>query len=195
MWCPNPNCLHRDRTGNPAEYCDGIDVCANCGTDLVAERPDFGEGVDLTRLVPVRYCVHLQEAQLVSEGLRWRGIWADVIDENIVHMNWFLAAAVGWVKVVVREEDVEAAREALRDDWRLDEQAEGVEEGESCYPACPKCQSENVHRLGVSALSIPLILAGVPLLLPRDRFVCDSCGHAWNGSSERQGYEDSSGVE
>jgi len=39
MFCLNPDCKHREETGNPAEYVDGVTVCADCGTPLVDELP------------------------------------------------------------------------------------------------------------------------------------------------------------
>jgi hypothetical protein len=37
MLCPNPDCRHRLETGEPAEYVDGITVCADCAAPLVEE--------------------------------------------------------------------------------------------------------------------------------------------------------------
>lgn len=34
--CPNPDCPHREATGNAAEYRADVEACADCGTPLVA---------------------------------------------------------------------------------------------------------------------------------------------------------------
>ena len=39
-FCPNPDCKHKKRTGQPAEFKEGITTCKDCGTQLVEENPD-----------------------------------------------------------------------------------------------------------------------------------------------------------
>lgn len=39
-FCPNPDCKHKKRTGQPAEFKAGITTCKDCGTQLVGENPD-----------------------------------------------------------------------------------------------------------------------------------------------------------
>jgi hypothetical protein len=39
MFCPNPDCLHRERTGRAADYLDGVTVCADCDSVLVHHDP------------------------------------------------------------------------------------------------------------------------------------------------------------
>ena len=34
MYCPNPECPDRARTGEPGEYRDGVTVCPYCSTPL-----------------------------------------------------------------------------------------------------------------------------------------------------------------
>jgi hypothetical protein len=43
MLCPNPDCKHRLETGQPAEYVEGVTVCADCGATLVAELAEEPE--------------------------------------------------------------------------------------------------------------------------------------------------------
>lgn len=36
MFCPNPDCPHRQETGHAAEFRDGVERCSDCDTALVA---------------------------------------------------------------------------------------------------------------------------------------------------------------
>jgi ketosteroid isomerase-like protein len=52
MYCPAPECPHAQRTGEPAEYRDGITQCQDCGSPLVEARPE-AEPATYERFVPV----------------------------------------------------------------------------------------------------------------------------------------------
>jgi len=39
-FCPNPDCKHKQRTGQPAEFKPGITACQDCGAELVGENPE-----------------------------------------------------------------------------------------------------------------------------------------------------------
>lgn len=39
MYCPNPECPHAERTGEPAEYRSGFTHCIDCGSSLVDAKP------------------------------------------------------------------------------------------------------------------------------------------------------------
>jgi len=40
MFCPNPECPSKKRSGHPAEYADGVTVCVDCGVELTPEPPE-----------------------------------------------------------------------------------------------------------------------------------------------------------
>jgi len=54
MYCPNPECPHAQRTGEPAEYREGITQCQDCGSVLVLVdvRPE-SQAVAYEHFVPV----------------------------------------------------------------------------------------------------------------------------------------------
>ena len=52
MYCPNPDCPHAQRTGEPAEYREGTSQCQDCGSTLVEARPEM-EPPEPEELVPV----------------------------------------------------------------------------------------------------------------------------------------------
>lgn len=40
-FCPNPDCDHRQRLGEPAEFLDGVTKCSDCGSTLSGTAPHF----------------------------------------------------------------------------------------------------------------------------------------------------------
>ncbi len=40
-YCPNPDCPHRKRLGEPAEFNKDVDVCSDCGSKLFETVPHF----------------------------------------------------------------------------------------------------------------------------------------------------------
>jgi hypothetical protein len=40
-FCPNPNCDHRQRLGEPAEFLAEVATCSDCGSMLSETRPNF----------------------------------------------------------------------------------------------------------------------------------------------------------
>ena len=75
MYCPNPECPHAQRTGEPAEYREGVTQCQDCGSALV-EAPPERERVEHEELVPVfeitnAALVPFVESLLTSANIRY----------------------------------------------------------------------------------------------------------------------------
>ena len=79
MYCPNPDCPHAQRTGEPAEYRGGITECHDCGSALVEARPterveesgtEYEEFVPLLSL-PNAALVSFVQSLLESAGIRF----------------------------------------------------------------------------------------------------------------------------
>ncbi|CAN5560371.1 hypothetical protein BH09VER1_BH09VER1_38730 [soil metagenome] len=120
-----------------------------------------------------------EDAHLLRLRLEAAGIAVFIQDENTVQVDWLLSDAIGGVRVQVGDEDVEAANLILFEDTEAPP--------EDC-PMCPFCSSvhttpdERPRRITVRAI----LLLGLPLLYPRHRWKCTSCGKSWN---ERTGLE------
>ncbi len=66
MYCPNPECPHAQTAGEPAEYREGVVRCNDCGSGLVAWKPEEGRQqseLEYEEFVPV---LELQGAAMVS---------------------------------------------------------------------------------------------------------------------------------
>lgn len=120
------------------------------------------------------------EAQLAKAVLESEGIEAMIADENLIRLYWALSNAIGGVKVQVRPDDLERARTHLASCQPLPE-IYLVEDEDLARTRCPECRSENVEFERWSRLGFvgSWVLFGVPVPIPRRRWVCRQCGCAW----------------
>jgi hypothetical protein len=115
MYCPNPDCPIAQRTGEPAEYREGVTQCADCGAELVEELPELQE-VAYERFVPVHEIgnaalLPFVESLLQSAGIRFfvKGIGSG------------LDFVSGPVKVYAEPDRADEARELLKEVGEADE--------------------------------------------------------------------------
>jgi len=110
------------------------------------------------------FSAHIAQSRLESEGIK-----ALVVDENLVTNDPLLSIAVGGVKVVVSEHDVEAAREILEDKVEVEESS------------CPSCGSSRVQKLhaGRRSAFLTLLFLGFPIGRTKHKFCCEDCQHTW----------------
>jgi rubredoxin len=120
------------------------------------------------------------EAQLAKAALESEGIEVMIADENLIRLYWALSNAIGGVKVQVRPEDLERARELLANCQPLPEIYLLGEDDEASV-RCPECRSENVEFERWSRLGFigSWVLFGVPVPIPTRRWICRKCGLAW----------------
>ena len=83
--------------------------------------------------VPLQYFTNYIDANIVLGRLQQEAIHCWLKDENTVTIDPILTHAVGGIKLMVAEEDVERAQELLNIDLK------------SSYFKCPKCGSQNVQ--------------------------------------------------
>ena len=151
----------------------------------------------------------LGEAEAAVTALDAGGIEVTLFDDEFVAVNWMISNAVGGVKVVIREEDYDAAADIL--DFAAEEAQEPDEEAvepppSTEVPRCPACGLDTITTLrklpmffvlaallyGVGlAVNRPalagaaiIVLAIVLMAAPRHR--CTSCGEAftWQNADE-----------
>lgn len=120
----------------------------------------------------------LASARLAQSLLAAEGIEALIPDEHLAGLDWQLGTAIQGVRLQVRDEDAEEARDLL---------AQPVPaEGDHC----PRCGSDVViearwkNRLKAAALLVPFLAPLVLLVWPvlalvRPPMRCASCGHGW----------------
>jgi predicted RNA-binding Zn-ribbon protein involved in translation (DUF1610 family) len=144
------------------------------------------------------------EAEAAVTALDAGGIEVALFDDLIVALDWMYSNAVGGIKVVVREEDYDAAADIL--DFPAEETQESVEDdasnvtpGATDSPYCPSCGSTAIasvakFRIFVS-LAVLLCAVGVVVnqfgltgvaiaalaivILATSSHRCTSCGEAF----------------
>ena len=133
---------------------------------------------ELEPLVTVRIFAAPWAAQLARARLEAAGIEAVVADEHLGRM--FTLNTVGGARLQVREEDAAAALDLLSREAALPE-LYLVTEDDAARPRCPDCRSERISferwsRLGFVS---SWILLGIPIPIPKSRWICRSCGATW----------------
>jgi len=122
MYCPNPECPHAQRTGEPAEYREGITECQDCGSTLVDTRPETERlEQELEELVPVFEITNAALVPFVQSLLTSAGIRHFIKGEGVQDFFGWGRLAVGFSLIAgppvvyVEPDRADEARELLAD--------------------------------------------------------------------------------
>ena len=91
------------------------------------------------------------EAEAAVSALEAGGVEATLFDDVVVGLDWMYSNAVGGIKLVIREEDYDAAADIL--DLQAEEAQQTAEDEESPEPVpeetlrCPACGLETIATL------------------------------------------------
>ena len=145
--------------------------------------PPRGEDVfELNQSVTLRQFRDLPEALLAKGSLDSAGIEAYLVDDNMIRMDWFISNLLGGIKLKVRPEDAETAREILNQPIPEMLDVEGV--GNFEQPKCPQCQSLDVSYEELNKpLAYLTAYAGVPVPVYKQGWICHACGNEWEEQS------------
>ncbi|HEY7096688.1 MAG TPA: DUF2007 domain-containing protein [Terriglobales bacterium] len=139
--------------------------------------------MEVRRPVTVRNFRDLPEALLAKGMLDSADIRCFLADDNLVRLDWFISNFIGGIKLQVDPDDVEAAREIL--DQPIPPQIDFQGASEYEQPRCPNCFSLDIS---FEELNKPVAYVsayfGVPIPLPRQTWVCHSCGKRWHEVSD-----------
>lgn len=117
------------------------------------------------------------EADFAKARLESEGIQTFITNENIIGMLWVYSNAVGGVRVKVENHNVAAAKEILA---LVKENEFELESSESDWGVCPKCGSNRIEFVqDQRATAFTWLLLGLPLLFPREKYVCHNCFNEW----------------
>ncbi len=175
--CPNAECPSIERYELVAEYIDSVTHCRHCPSELAdGPAPAFRSSPEWEDLIQVQSYFDVHTAYATQSALRAAGIRAFVKDEYYAGMRWDHAIALGGVRVLVPQSQVQEAEELI-----AGIPAQEVESiANSSEPAdkrCPRCNSEDLERLvhGRVPAVLSLLLLGIPLLFRRELVRCSSC--------------------
>jgi hypothetical protein len=150
------------------------------------ESLDPSEQLELQQLVTIRQFRDLPEALLAKGSLESAGIECFLADENLVRLDWFISNLIGGIKLSVKAQDAESARQILDDGILEGLYVQGV--GLYEQPRCPTCQSLDVN---FQELDHPIAYMSaflrIPLPVQKKAWHCHTCDSEWEddeGGSE-----------
>lgn len=127
----------------------------------------------MSRLTTLRVYYDLPEALVARSRLHDGGIACFLPDGFIVHNSWTHIVALGGIRLLVHEPNIERAQ-AL-----LDEPPPPAAEGEP-LDLCPDCGAEDVFRQpSWIAAALAYLAVQLPLLVTTRQRRCRACGHRW----------------
>ena len=123
------------------------------------------------------------EAQIARTSLESAGIKTLVADEHTINMDWLYSNAMGGVRLLVKPEDVDEARQILETDFSsgVDERFLVDENNETDVIYCRRFGSDQVYAFteGESPAFLTFMLLGLPLVFYKHGFKCKDCGAFW----------------
>jgi len=159
-----------------------MDELSRRGTAEASDEEVFEEAVhELQELVTIHQFRDLPEAMLAHGALSSAGIESYLIDDNMVRTDWFISNLLGGVKLRVRTEDAEAAREILAQPVPDQFDVEGV--GQFEQPRCPRCTSLNITDPGLNKPVSYASMFFVPIPISSSEWKCEDCGNRWVGET------------
>jgi Putative prokaryotic signal transducing protein len=151
---------------------------AKRGLKLEAVPPRGEDVYELNHTVTMRQFRDLPEALLAKGSLESAGIQTYLVDDNMIRMDWFISNLLGGIKLKVRSEDAEAAREILNQPIPETLDVEGV--GSFEQPKCPRCQSLDVSYEELNKfVSYGTAYVGIPIPVYKMGWTCHVCGNKW----------------
>jgi hypothetical protein len=149
------------------------------GLSLTVASPPGVDVYEFNEMVTLRQFRDLPEALLAKGSLESSGIESQLIDDNMIRMNWFISNLLGGIKLKVHADDVEAANEILSQP--VPETIEIEEVGSYAQPTCPTCHSMDVTYQELNKLLSygSAGLLGIPVPVHKRAWTCHACGHEW----------------
>nr|WP_242537977.1 DUF2007 domain-containing protein [Vibrio parahaemolyticus] len=116
------------------------------------------------------------EAHIAKASLDSAGIESHIADEHTVNTQWLYSNAMGGVRLMVSDSDVEEAKQILSSDFSESlENGVGVDEAKD---VCPNCGSTELYAFtkGKRPAFLVFILLGFPLFFYKHGYKCKQCG-------------------
>jgi Putative prokaryotic signal transducing protein len=150
----------------------------------LSEHPEDDEP-EMRQLVTLRKFRDLPEALLAKGSLESAGIDCNLADDNMVRLDWFYSNAIGGIKLLVDQDDLEAAEQLLTQP--IPEHFEVSEIGDFEQPRCPKCGSLDVNFRELDPAAYLSLAAKVPIPFHRQAWHCRSCNAEWEEDDASDG--------
>jgi hypothetical protein len=133
--------------------------------------------VEKQDMVTIRKFRDLPEALFAKGSLESAGIECALLDDNMVRLDWFISNLLGGVKLQVRHEDAEVAKQILEQPIPQNFDVPGI--GEYEQPRCPKCQSLDVNFREIAPAAYVSAAVSAPIPFHRRAWRCHFCDSEW----------------
>jgi hypothetical protein len=140
-------------------------------------QPFAAEEFEMQDMVTIRQFRDLPEALFAKGSLESAGIDCSLLDDNMVRLDWFISNLLGGVKLQVRHEDAEVAKQIL--EQPIPENFDGPGIGEYEQPRCPKCQSLDVNFREIAPAAYLSTVVSLPIPFHRRAWRCHFCDSEW----------------
>ena len=159
--------------------------------NLELPEPESLPGIDTSEkrnFLILRRFRDLPEAMLAKGKLASEGVECYLGDDNTVRMDWLWSNLLGGVKLLVSPEDLEAATQILSEPIPEEIDFEGTDE--YLQPRCPNCQSFDINFEELyKPIAYGSLFVGLPIPLRRTGWICQTCRHTWEETSQEPGKE------
>jgi hypothetical protein len=131
----------------------------------------------MQRFAEVSSFYELSLAELAKAKLESENIFCFLHTKHHISMKWYIAQALGGVRLYVKTEDKEKAKTVLNtDESELLSAIEFPEPNDQ--DLCRNCHSENLKKIDHRYTSCYLILiTGLPFIFWGSYYKCNDCGH------------------
>jgi len=154
--------------------------------EFPGDAPEPSAQIDLQKLVTIRQFRDLPEALLAKGSLESAGIECFLRDDNMVRLDWFISNFIGGIKLSVRPEDVQNARQLLDEPILEGMYVQGI--GLYEQPRCPKCGSLDVNFRELDrAIAYLSAFLRVPMPVQRKAWRCHDCSAEWEDDAGTAG--------
>lgn len=131
--------------------------------------------------------VYPHEAQIAKSYLESEGIDSEIRDELTAQVHNFYSQAIGGVKLLVKEADIDKGMEALKKSGYLNDASQNekietifIEKGHN-LKNCPYCNSENISIKKVPGIwsLLGIFIFAVPFPILKKSLKCYDCYKEW----------------
>ena len=139
----------------------------------------------MSKLIKVIECTYPHEAHLAKGLLEASNIEVIMKDEYTVQVNNFYSNAIGGVKLLVEEDQVEDALSILKEGGYIKFQDHksktDIKKFSTEYKEkCPYCESTNIiKKKNYSYAVLSILLLGFPIPFHKKRYFCFECNNEW----------------
>lgn len=136
----------------------------------------------MSNLTRFKFYENALEANRDKQILAENGINSFIANEQLIQSDWLLSQAVGGIQLQVFEENLERAKQILKEFKENEQFSLEVEHtiNNPEFPfVCPKCGSNHIYQdeKPGGAFGLSWLILGFPIKIPKNLYHCYYCGN------------------